>query len=786
MDAADLQGRFRLGECLVEPKESRITGPSGDCVLEPEQLAMLLCLARNHGEAVSRSQLRQCAWPHGGGTDQAMRAGIRALREALGGSTHDRRYIVSVGPGSFALVAHFESLPATVSALPTASRPVEPPSPPRRSSLAGRLQRFVVEMQRRSVFKVAGAYLVGMWLMLQVAQTTFEPLRLPEWWMTVLTILAVVGLPIVTVLAWSYEITSAGVVLDPGLPGGVRLPRARRAIAPAMVTGVSLMAAVTGYAWWHTISERPTEAAAPGRLEPSAQSIAVLPFVDMSPDGNASYLGDGLSEELSSDLAKIPALRVAARTSAFAFRGRDVDVRSIGSQLGVRFVLEGSVRREGERVRVTAQLIDASTGFHAWTESYDRPWQDLIGIQQEISGAIARKLHAVLTPELAQQLQVVPTGNPRAYDFYLAGLSLLRQGGALSRIAEAETAFRRALEADPGFARAQAGLCQVAVLRYERTNATEYVYDAEEACRAALEADATLKETELALGKLYLASGRHEQAEAVYRALLRRSPRDADVHIGLARALSRSKHLPEAEQSFREAIVVEPGYWMSYNALGSFLFANGRSAEAADAYARVTLLAPGNPIGFNNLGAAQLAAGRLDAAANAFEQSNRIEPSRSAYSNLGTVYYYLGRLNEAEVMYSKAIDLAAEDFQLWFGRADARWYIPQRRELAREDYRRAAALAEKTLAVDATDAETWAILGYIYGRLDDAGRSTRYLQRALEIGADSPFVSYFAAIAAADRGDREEAGRLARRAIELGHSRVLVTADPALKGIPVG
>jgi len=460
-------------------------------------------------------------------------------------------------------------------------------------------------------------------------------------------------------------------------------------------------------------------------------------------------------------------------------------VRSIGSQLGVRFVLEGSVRREGERVRVTAQLIDAATGFHAWTESYDRPWQDLIGIQQEISGAIARKLHAVLTPELAQQLQVVPTGNPRAYDFYLAGLSLLRQGGALSRIAEAETAFRRALEADPGFARAQAGLCQVAVLRYERTNATEYVYDAEEACRAALEADATLKETELALGKLYLASGRHEQAEAVYRSLLRRSPRDADVHIGLGRALSRSKRLQEAEQSFREAIVVEPGYWQAYNALGSFLFANGRSAEAADAYARVTELAPGNPTGFNNLGAAQLAAGQLYAAAKAFEQSNHIEPSRSAYSNLGTVYYYLGRLNEAEVMYSKALELAAADYQLWFGRADTRWYMAQRRELARDDYRRAAALAEKTLAVDATDAETWAILGYIYGRLDDAERSTRYLQRALETGADSPFVNYFAAMAAADRGDREGAGRLARRAIELGHSRVLVTADPALKGIPV-
>ena len=136
-------------------------------------------------------------------------------------------------------------------------------------------------------------------------------------------------------------------------------------------------------------------------------------------------------------------------------------------------------------------------------------------------------------------------------------------------------------------------------------------------------------------------------------------------------------------------------------------------------------------------------------------------------------------------MFSKALELAPEDYQLWFGRADARWYMPQRRDLANEDYRRAAAHAERMLTVNATDAETWAILGYVYGRLDEKDRSLRYLQRALEIGEELPYVNYFAAIAAADRGDREESARLAGRAIELGHSQVLVTADPALKGVPI-
>jgi len=590
----------------------------------------------------------------------------------------------------------------------------------------------------------------------------------------------------VAVLAWSYEITSGGIVLDDGSPQGLKLPRARRAIAPALVAGVSLMALVTGYAWWRTISvPQPIEEVAQ-RFEPSPQSIAVLPLEDMSQGGEAAYLGDGLSEELSSDLTKLPGMRVAARSSAFAFRGRDIDVRSIGEQLGVRYVLEGSVRREGERVRVTAQLVDATTGFQVWTQSYERPVQDLVGIQQDLSGAIARHLQAALTPELEQQIKTSATLNPRAYDFYLAGIALLRQGGSVSSFDEAENLFNRALEEDPGFARAQAGLCQVAISRYERTNAVDEVFAAEAACRRALETDPTLKETELALGRLYLASGRQDQAEAVYRSLLRRAPRDADVHIGLARALARSKRPAEAEQSFREAIVVEPGYWMGPNSLGGFLFEVGRSREAAEAYRRVTELAPGNASGYNNLGAALLAAGDLQASARAFEQSKQIEPSRAAYSNLGTLYYYLGRFEEAVSMYTTAIELAPEDFRVWGGRADARWYMPQGRARARADYERAALLAEKSLAVNATDAETWAQLGYFYGRTGDAERARRYVARALELDPDTPFVGYCAALAAADRGDRQEASRLINRAIEQGYSKVLAVPDPALKGVPIG
>ena len=636
------------------------------------------------------------------------------------------------------------------------------------------------------MIKVAGAYLLGMWIVLQVAETTFEPLRLPEWWMTALTILAVMGLPIVAALAWSYEITPGGIVPDEDRPGGVRLPRARRAVAPALVAGVSLMALVTGYAWWRTIEQPATADEPPERLAPSPQSIAVLPFVDMSPGGEAAYLGDGLSEELSSDLAKLPGLRVAARTSAFAFKGRDMDVRRIGEQLGVRFVLEGSVRREGERVRVTAQLIDASTGFHAWTDSYNRPWQDLIGIQQEISGAIAQRLHMVISPELAQQLKAAPTRDPRAYDFYLAGLAQLRQGASMKGIGEAESLFRRSLEADPDFARAQAGLCQVAILRYERTSAAEHVVEAEAACRAALEADATLKETELALGRLYFTSGRHEQAEAVFRSLLRalaarrRSLHRPRSHAGalespqggraelprgdhrrarLLDGLQRARRVPvrrrpqprscgcvPARDRARAREPHRPQQPRRRAAVGrrpAGLGAGVREVDAGRAVAR-GLLEPRHPVLLPRTGSR-----------NRWRCTRRASSSRRRTTGCGA------------------------------GAPTRGGRCRRSRDAAREDYRRAIALAEKSLEVDATDAEAWAQLGYYYGRLGDVERANRYLARGMELGPDAPFVFYCAAIAAVDRGDRQEAQRLINEAIAKGFSPALARPDPALRGIPI-
>ena len=548
MTGGDQHPAFRLGGWLVEPGKKRITKNGVTQTLSSGELRLLLRLAETHGEAVERDALKKAAWPGREVGDYVLRRTIHSLRELLGDDARNPKHILAVPHDGYALIAHYELLdpepdpdPVAETA-PTPEPAVEanrqadsPDSVGTRSSeiersMADRLASLLFELRRRHVLRVGGGYLVGMWIVLQIAEVTFEPLHFPAWWLTALTILTILGLPIVLTLAWSYEITASGIEIDGRTPT-VHLPKARQAVAPVAVIGVALLAGVTGFAWWSTLD---TEGERPDAVpKDGTPSIAVLPLNDFSPAESGGYLGDGLSEELSSQLAMVPGLRVAARTSAFAFKGKNIDVRQIGDKLGVRYVMEGSIRRDDDRVRVTVQLIDASTGYHVWTQSYDRPWQDLIAIQQEISREITRKLRVVLTPEEAEKVLFATTNDPRAYDFYLAGLSELRQGGGISRVDEAERLFTRSLDIDPDFARAHAGLCEAGIQRFERTSDPDAMLRAEAACRRALETGTTLRETELALARLYTAGGRHEQAVAVNRRLIEATPSHALAYMGL-------------------------------------------------------------------------------------------------------------------------------------------------------------------------------------------------------------------------------------------------------------
>ncbi|KPK58033.1 MAG: hypothetical protein AMJ59_16815, partial [Gammaproteobacteria bacterium SG8_31] len=312
---------------------------------------------------------------------------------------------------------------------------------------------FYEELKRRNVVKVAVLYIVASWLILQVADVLSSLLPVPEWTGALVFLFLALGFPLVMTFSWVYELTPEGlkreqdgrkiniviivmlvlaiatVVVDRLLPRQV----------PAVETAAVEESAAPGQA-------DPSQLAAEKFAPPPDRSIAVLPFADMSPDKDQEYLSDGLSEELLNLLAKVPELRVASRTSAFSFKGKDVKIADVAAELNVAHVLEGSVRKAGNRVRITAQLIDAGTDVHLWSETWDRTLDDVFAIQDEIAANVVDELRVTLLGEAP----TIEETDPEAYNLFLQARHLGRQGSGESML-RAVDLLKQVLAMDPDY-----------------------------------------------------------------------------------------------------------------------------------------------------------------------------------------------------------------------------------------------------------------------------------------------------------------------------------------------
>jgi TolB-like protein/preprotein translocase subunit Sec61beta len=317
------------------------------------------------------------------------------------------------------------------------------------------------ELKRRNVFRVAAAYLVVGWLLIEVSDTVFPRLGLPEWTVTLVIALVLLGLPLALFMAWAFELTPDGMKRTEDVAEEPPVVRTgwRRTDRLIVVALVAVIALLVGERFWmgeRTDAESPAsgEVAATPPAGAPARSIAVLAFDDLSPQRDQAYFAEGISEELLNLLARIEGFKVAARTSSFKFRGANLDIGEIGRALNVETVLEGSVRKSGNQLRVTAQLINVADGFHLWSQSYDRELSNIFAVQDEIATAIvdALKLKLDLGAATAGRTQ-----DTAAYDHYLRGRQLGRQptqAGLLRAVQE----FEQAIAIDPGFAAAYAGI----------------------------------------------------------------------------------------------------------------------------------------------------------------------------------------------------------------------------------------------------------------------------------------------------------------------------------------
>jgi class 3 adenylate cyclase/TolB-like protein/Tfp pilus assembly protein PilF len=577
-------------------------------------------------------------------------------------------------------------------------------------------------------------------------------------------------------------------VLPPAPPGiGGRIAAAftglfsRRILRGALV-GVAVGIALGLGLFWRDIPVPATGGNLGAILEPDStiegsRTLAVLPFANMTGDAEYDYLGDGMAEELHQKLSRVPGLTVAARRSAFVYKDKSVDVRQIAQALGVNYVVEGTVRRQGGRVRVSASLVERGTGTNVWSNSYESVG-DFFSIEDDIGTQVLTALKLVLEARPASAA-TAGSRDATAYDHYLRGLSHLRKPRSSVNVDAAERWFSQALEEQPDFARAQAGLCRALVERYALDREPAHVTAAESACSRARALDGSAQEVHEALGQLLLATGNPVEAEAAYRKALKLVPASPDLLIGLAETLAAGGKAPEAESTLRRAIAVQPSYAAAHTAYGNFLVAHGRAREAAAAHERATELAPDNPNAFSNLGGAYLYLGEFEKADEAFSRSLAIEPRRGSYSNVGTALYYRGQFAKAAEMFRKAIDLAPSDHRLWGNLADALLFGGLEEE-AGPAYRRALELAEGELGVNPRHATNRAQAAYYSTRLGESDRARNHIAIALKEGDRTDSVHYYVALAELGLGDRRTAVAHARRAKELGYPESFLKAAPEL------
>lgn len=425
------------------------------------------------------------------------------------------------------------------------------------------------ELKRRNVFRVAIAYAVGSWLIAQVATTLEDALNLPGWFDTVFVAGLLIGFPIALIISWAYEVTPAGlkktaeVDADASITHstGKRLNYVTIGAVVLLIVSFFVQPYLTGRSEREVVSAPPTQSVQ--ETDANRASVAVLPFVDLSPEGDQEYFSDGISEEILNVLAKIPDLHVTSRSSAFAFKGKDINIPEVADHLGVAHVLEGSVRKAGTTLRITAQLIEAETDKHLWSETYDRELKNVFQIQDEISAAIVDALKASLGVTAGASARVNQTANPEAYTEHLLGQHAIHKR-TKGDIQIALTHFEKAIELDPNYAPAHVGFALAHYLlgdsngAYGSTPIKQAIAKAQPAITRALELNPNNSEAHAVQGLIFNAQDEFTKSNTSLEKAIALNPSNTDARVWYAQTLGDLQRPADRFQAYKDAYAVDP------------------------------------------------------------------------------------------------------------------------------------------------------------------------------------------------------------------------------------
>lgn len=516
-----------------------------------------------------------------------------------------------------------------------------------------------------------------------------------------------------------------------------------------------------------------------GRDIPEQKYLAVLPFNSSASDANSRAFSAGLTESLAVRLKELGTrypLQVVPPSEILAEGVNTVE--QAHKSFGANLVLEGSLRESGTLVRVNYSLVDAQTRRQLQADTITTQASDPFALEDRVVDGVLNMLGLELQNQDRAAVVNHGTAEPAAYDFYLRGRGYLQDYHNPERVDSAIAVFTHALERDPNYALAYAGLGQAYWHKYEETHDQSWVGRASQACQRAVDLARELANGHTCIGVVYNGTGRYEEAAGEFQRAAQLDPTSDDALRGLALADQRLGRLAEAEANYRRAISLHPNYWADYNWLGSFYYTQARYEDAAKMFSQVVALAPDSERGYSNLGGVNLNLGRYTEAIPLFERSVAIRPTADAYSNLATAYFFQQRFAEAARTYEQAVKLNPVDYEMWGNLGDAYNWTPKEQSQAPQAYRKAISLANQALAVNPRDAAVLCNLALYHAMLREKDPALSFLRRALALAPNNSDFLFKAAEIYNQFGMSEQAFAALEHSLKQGYSRFFARDHP--------
>ena len=771
---ANLMHGFYLGDLLVEPLKGQINGPAGSAHLPSKAAEVLLQLASQPGVLVTRDSLLTSVWGDGQGNQESLSHAISEIRHALNDHAEDPHFIQTLPKRGYRLIIDPEIVDDQKSSVMRGLW----------SGSEGAQVGVIENLQQRGVLGTALAYLILGWLLIQIADVVFDQLRFPPLIGTFVTVLVIVGFPIVLVLSWYLEFRDGRAILDSG--PNTRPKRDRFSRTYLSVIGALALASIGVLIYEQFIglpvgNERGnSEPIESDKILPiEANSIAVLRFLNIDGSDKTEIFASGFADDVINRLARVPSLLVSSRGDSWSL-GAASSSQEVRQRLRVAYYLEGSVRLTGNVLRVVVQLIDSKTGFHLVSRDFERDLEDFNQVQKDIVNLTIANLRIALPPDTQSILDAnYKEADLDAYMLYRKGKAILDEPQTFENLQQAITFLMNALEVDPEYAAAHAGLCNAYVRGFEMRKDVGFIDMAEQACAAAIVSNPNLNIVYTALANFYRRTGRIAEAETAYDKALKINDRDVEAMRGLANVYRRQQKFELAEEQLQKAIDSRPGNWRAIHSYGAFLFTTGRYEEAADTYRNLIFMDPGNFQARGNLGSALMMAGNYEEAQSVLEESLEANPNRHFFSNLGIIHYYLGQFDESVIIHKKAVEQSPDDALMWLNLADA-LNFSGRRDEATDAFSRGAELALRQLDIDATDSEAMFSLAWARQMLGDSDDAQILVERGLEIAPGDPYGFYYDALIKTRLGQYDAAIHSLESAVAMGYPSKMLAAEPYL------